>query len=108
MECFLGNVAVRIHDLVEQYKKTATGRKKIMPMMKKYYPKRFDDLDVDEFIKIHNNKPMEEVYYFNVGCYSNYTPEKVQQILMHEVVHAIFCSESSPDSRKASGSVLFP
>lgn len=81
MECFLGNVAVRIHDLVEQYKKTATGRKKIMPMIKKYYPKRFDDLDVDEFIKIHNNKPMEEVYYFNVGCYSNYTPEKVQQMM---------------------------
>ncbi len=81
MECFLGNVAVRIHDLVEQYKKTATGRKKIMPMITKYYPKRYDNLDVDEFIKIHNNKPLEEVYYFNVGCFSSYTPEKIQKMM---------------------------
>lgn len=81
MECFLGNVAVKIHDLVDQYKKTATGRKKIMPMMKKYYPGRYDDLDVEDFIKMHDNKPKEEVYYFNVGCFSNYTPEKVQKMM---------------------------
>ena len=81
MECFLGNVAVKIHDLVEQYKKTATGKKKIMPLVNKYYPGRYKDLDVEEFLKIHNNKPLEEVYYFNVGCYSNYTPEKIQKMM---------------------------
>jgi DNA-directed RNA polymerase beta subunit len=81
MECFLGNVAVKIHDLVDQYKKTQTGRKKIMPMMKKYYPGRYDDMEVEDFINLHNNKPMEEVYYFNVGCFSSYTPEKVQKMM---------------------------
>lgn len=81
MECFLGNVAVKIHDIVDQNKKTATGRKKIMPMIRKYYPGRFDDLSVEEFIEKHDNTPMEEIYYFNVGSFSNYTPERVQKMM---------------------------
>lgn len=73
----LGLIANKIYDLVEDYKRTKTGMKKIMPLVTKYYPGRYDDLTVDEFIKLHESKPIEEVYYFNVGCYSDYSPEKV-------------------------------
>lgn len=79
LEQSLGNIIHRIYDLVEEYKGTATGRKKIMPMIKKYYPGRYDDLSVEEFIKLHESKPIEEVYYMNVGCFSDFTPAKVQE-----------------------------
>lgn len=72
----LGLIAHRIHDLVEEYKKTKTGQKKIMPLVSKYYP-RYKTLGTDEFLKLHDTKPIEEVYYFNVGCFSDYTPSKV-------------------------------
>ena len=33
-EVALGNCAMKIHDLVDEYKITASGRKKIMPLLK--------------------------------------------------------------------------
>lgn len=80
METLLGQVSHRLHDLVDEYKKTKTGQKKIKPLLMKYYPGRFDAMTVDEIIDLHNNKPIEEVYYFNVGCFSTkFTPELVNQ-----------------------------
>ena len=78
LEQSLGNIIHRIYDLVEEYKGTATGRKKIMPLINKYYPGRYDKLSVEEFIKLHENNPIEEVYYINVGCFSDFTPAMVQ------------------------------
>lgn len=75
----LGLIAYKLYDLVETYKKTKTGMKKIMPLIKKYYPGRYDDLTPEEFIKLHESKPIEEVYYFNVGCFSDYSPELVDE-----------------------------
>lgn len=80
-EVALGNCAMKIHDLVDEYKKTATGRKKIMPLLKKCYPGRYDNMDVDEFIELHNNSKLEDVYCFKVGCFSKYTPEKIQKLM---------------------------
>jgi len=81
MESSLGLIAHRLYDMVEEYKTTKTGQKKIMPLIKKYYPGRYDNMEVEDFITLHNSKPIEEVYYFNVGCYSEFTPEKVQDML---------------------------
>jgi hypothetical protein len=81
LEQSLGNIIHKIYDLVEEYKKTAAGKKKIMPLIKKYYPGRYDSLSVDEFIKLHESNPIEEVYYINVGCFSDYTPAKVQAMM---------------------------
>jgi hypothetical protein len=50
-----------------------------MPLVQKYYPGRYDNIDVDEFIKLHNSKPIEEVYYFNVGSYSSITQEDIEK-----------------------------
>ena len=80
-EVALGNCAVKVHDLVDEYKKTATGRKKIMPLLEKVYPGRYTKMDVQEFIKLHNNSKLEDVYYFNVGCFSKYTPAKIQELM---------------------------
>lgn len=77
----LGNIAHRIYDLVEEYKKTKTGQKKIMPMMEKYYPGRFTDLSVEEFIHLHETQPLEETYHFCVGCYSDFTGEKIEKMM---------------------------
>ncbi len=79
MEQSLGNCVHRIYDLVDEYKKTKTGQKKIMPLIHKYYPGRYDDMDVTEFIKLHDSKPIEEVYYLEVGCFSDFTPEVVDR-----------------------------
>ena len=80
LESGLGSIAHKIHDLVDQYKTTAEGKKKIMPMIKKYYPGRYDKMDVDEFIKYHNSHKLEEVYYFNVGSYTTkYSPKLVTE-----------------------------
>ena len=81
LEQSLGNIIHRIYDLVEEYKKTASGKKKIMPLINKYYPGRYDKLSVDEFLKLHESNPIEEVYYINVGCFSDYTPAKVQDMM---------------------------
>lgn len=78
LELNLGNIAHKIYDLVEEYKKTKTGQKKIMPLLEKYYPGRYDHMDVEDFIKFHDKNKIEDVYYFNVGCYSTkFTPELV-------------------------------
>ena len=81
LEQSLGNVAHRIYDLVEEYKRTESGKKKIMPLIEKYYPGRYTGMDVEKFIKLHNSSPIEEVYYFNVGCFSEYTPARVQEMM---------------------------
>jgi len=78
MEFLLGNVAHKIHDLVDEYKASESKKSKIMPMIEKYYP-RYRGMDVDKFIKLHDSKPIEEVYYFNVGSYAlDYPPEKIE------------------------------
>ena len=78
LELNLGNIAHKIYDLVEEYKKTKTGQKKIMPLLEKYYPGRYDHMNVEDFIKFHDKNKIEDVYYFNVGCYSTkFTPELV-------------------------------
>jgi hypothetical protein len=81
MEQELGLIAHKLSDLVNEYKNTATGKKKIMPLINKYYPGRYEKMDVEDFISLHNSKPIEEVYYFNVGCYSDYTPERVHNMM---------------------------
>ncbi len=78
LEQSLGNIAHKLYDLVDEYRKTKTGQKKIMPLLEKYYPGRYTKMDVEDFIKLHETKPIEEVYYFNVGCFSDFTPAKVQ------------------------------
>lgn len=52
-----------------------------MPLLKKVYPGRYDDMDVDDFIKLHEKSKLEDVYYFNVGCFSKYTPDKIQELM---------------------------
>lgn len=81
LEQSLGNIAHALYDKVEKLKKTKTGQKEIMPLVQKYYPGRFDNMKVEDFIKLHESKPIEEVYYFKVGCFSDYTPEKVQKMM---------------------------
>ena len=73
----MGQIAHRLYDLVEEYKNTKTGQKKIIPLLSKYYPGRYDNMTVEEFIDLHNSKPIEEVYYFEVGCFSKFSPEMV-------------------------------
>lgn len=77
IEQSLGLIAHKIWELVDTYKSTKTGQKKIMPLVKKYYPGRYDSMTVEDFIKLHDSKPIEEVYYFNVGCFSDFTIDKV-------------------------------
>lgn len=80
LESGLGNIAHRIHDLVEEWKDTKEGRAKIMLMLKKYYPGRYDDMKVEDFIDFHNTHKIEDVYYFNVGSFTTkYTPELVDK-----------------------------
>lgn len=77
MEFNLGLIAHKLRDMVEKLKKTKTGQKKILPLLSKYYDGRYDNMTVEEFIKLHDSKPIQEVYYFKVGCYSKYTPEMI-------------------------------
>lgn len=78
MESNLGYIAHKLYELVEKYKTSESGKKKIMPLINKYYKGRYEKMDADEFIKLHESKPLEDVYYFNVGSYSNYTMEEVE------------------------------
>ena len=80
MENSMGLIAHKLHDLVEEYKTTKEGRKKIKPLLQKYYPGRFDDMTEEEIIKKHNNERLEEVYYFNVGSFTTkYTPAMIEE-----------------------------
>ena len=78
MEFGLGIIAHKLHDMVDQLKKTKAGQKKILPLLEKYYPGRFSKMTTEEFIELHNKSKLEDVYYFNVGCFSSFTPEKVE------------------------------
>lgn len=77
VETELGQIAHRLHGMVEEYKKTKAGQKKIIPLLSKYYKGRYDSMTPEEFIKLHESKPLEEVYYFEVGCFSSYSPEEI-------------------------------
>ena len=80
MEQLLASCCVRIHDLVEEWKTSKTNQKKILPMLQKYYPGRFDNMTLEEVIKMHDTTKLSDMYYMNVGSYSSYTPEKVDRI----------------------------
>lgn len=80
IENSLGLIAYRIHDLVEEYKKTKTDRDKIMPLMEKYYSGRYDGWDLDKFIAFHESHSVHDVYYFNVGSYTTkFTPDLIDK-----------------------------
>jgi len=80
LESSLGNIAHRIHDIVEERKNQKTKRDSILPLVQKYYPGRFDNMTLDQFIDFHNNNKIEDVYYFNVGSYSTkFTTSLVEQ-----------------------------
>lgn len=80
METSMGLICHRIRNLVEDYKKTKAGQAKIKPLLEKYYPGRFTDMSVEDIIKKHDNSKVEEMYYFNVGCFSKkYTPELITE-----------------------------
>ena len=77
MEIFLSNIAIKLHDNVDEMIKTGK-LDEIMPMINKYYDDKFKDVTVQEFIKMHNEKGLD-IYSFNVGCFSKYTPEIIQK-----------------------------
>lgn len=80
METSMGLICHRIRSLVEEYKKTKEGQAKIKPLLEKYYPGRFTDMSTEDIIKKHDNSKVEEMYYFNVGCFSKkYTPDLINQ-----------------------------
>lgn len=77
MENLLATCAVKIHDLVDEWKEDEKDRKKILPLVQRYYPKRFEGMTLDEFLDFHERNKLEDVYYFNVGSYSKLTPEEL-------------------------------
>lgn len=81
METGLSGCALMIHEKVEELKKTPEGRKQIMPLLEHYYGDRFKGMNVTDFIKLHNNSPMEDLYNFRVGSYSKFTPDTVQKFM---------------------------
>lgn len=110
-EVALGNIATTIHTKVEELKKTATGRKKAKAMVDKYYGSRYKDMTPDEFIAFHNSNPIEEIYYFNVGCFSDYTPEKIQSWMDELGVttqYEVMMPESELTDLKELESILSP
>lgn len=80
MEYLLGNIAHRIHDIVEEKRKSKKEKETIIPFLEKYYPGRYSGMSADEFLKIHDTKKLSDVYYFNVGSYSSkFTPELIEE-----------------------------
>ena len=79
LEQLLSTCAVRIHDLVEEWKNSKADKEKILPLLEKYYPGRFSGKTVDEVIEQHKNSKISDMYYFNVGSYSKITPQLVDQ-----------------------------
>lgn len=77
MEIFLSNIAIKLHDNVDEMIKTGK-LDEIMPMINKYYGDKFKDVTVQEFVKMHNERGLD-IYSFNVGCFSKYTPEMIQK-----------------------------
>jgi hypothetical protein len=50
-----------------------------MPLVNKYYEGRYKDLTVEQFIDLHEHSKLEDVYGFKVGCFSKFTPAKIQE-----------------------------
>lgn len=48
-------------------------------MLKEYYGNRWEGMSVEEFLKLHNTKPLSEVYYFNVHSYSKIDPNQIDK-----------------------------
>lgn len=80
MEQNLGLIAHKVQELVEKYQKNATDKKKIMPLVTKFYP-RYEDTKLEDFLKLHNSKSIEDVYYFHTGSFTNYTQKQIQDWL---------------------------
>ena len=76
MEIFLSNIAIKLHENVESMKNGHMDE--IMPMINKYYGTKFKDMSVQDFIKMHNERGMD-IYSFDVGCFSHFTPELIQK-----------------------------
>lgn len=80
MESLLGNIAHRIHDIVEERRGDKKKKETIMELLEKYYPGRFSKMTVDEFLKLHDKSKISDLYYFNVGAYSTkFTPELIDK-----------------------------
>jgi hypothetical protein len=80
MEYLLGNIAYRIHDIVEERKNDKKKKETIMPLLEKYYPGRYTGMKVDDFLKLHDKKKVSDVYYFEVGAFSTkFTPELIDK-----------------------------
>ena len=77
MEIFLSNIAIKLHDNVDEMIKN-NKLDEIMPMINKYYGNKFKDVTVQDFIKMHKERGLD-IYSFNVGCFSKYTPEMIQK-----------------------------
>lgn len=76
MEIFLSNIAIKLHENVESMKNGHMDE--IMPMINKYYGAKFSKMSVQDFIKLHNERGMD-IYSFDVGCFSHFTPELIQK-----------------------------
>lgn len=79
METAMGNIAIKLHDNVQEMRKTVRGRKQIMPMINKYYENRYENLSVDEFLDLVDKNPIEDVFSFKVGCFSKYSPSIIKE-----------------------------
>lgn len=76
MEIFMSNIALKLHSDVESMR---NGRMyEIMPLINRYYGNRFKNMDVHEFLKLHDEKGVE-LYSFDVGSFSKYNPELIQE-----------------------------
>ena len=79
METAMGNIAVKLQENVKELRKTVKGRKEIMPMINKYYGNKYKDMSLDDFLAKVDNNPMEEVFSFEVGCFSKYSPKIIKE-----------------------------
>ena len=79
METAMGNIAVKLQENVKELRKTVKGRKEIMPMINKYYGNKYKDMSLDDFLDKVDNNPMEEVFSFEVGCFSKYSPKIIKE-----------------------------
>lgn len=77
MEVGLSNCANRIFEIVTDM--INTGRKdEILPLLNKYYDKKFQKMRITEFLRKYKEQGLN-LFSFDVGCFSKYTPELIQQ-----------------------------
>jgi DNA-directed RNA polymerase beta subunit len=77
METGLSNVAVRLYEIVTEM--INTGRKdEILPLLNKYYDKKFQKMRITEFLRKYKEQGLN-LFSFDVGCFSKYTPEIIQK-----------------------------